>query len=401
VARPEAMHRVLGGVYGSTLLSMMAYALVTVSLPFRFQALGFSVFQYGVVLAVYAFGMLATESLWGALAFRLGRRRLIALLGAVVTALLVAIGFSTSVLAFALTLGLLGMFLVFPVPLLRWLALSARGPGTAGRGTGRYGLFFGTGLVVGAAVSPLVYEAVGFLPLALVAAAVFASSVAWLAFVPWNAVRLPARDSSRRHELRSVLTPAFATAALLVVLYFVAYSLPISFLQYYSTDLFGGTPTDAGYLIAMARGTAVLAGFVLGPLVDRWGPPRTAPAGFVLVIAGTLATFVSTSFPELVASTVVFAVGAGWLSANLLPLALARVPASAQGTAVGVFGSFEDLGLLIGPVLIGAVYALDGARAIFPVVALVALTGCAVALAFGRKGAPDSAPIGLPRSDRG
>jgi MFS family permease len=396
---PPSPNRVLRGVYLSTVFEMAAYSLVVVALPFRFQELGLSVLQYGTVLAVYALGMLATESLWGALAFRIGRPRPIVLLGGVVAAILLSTGLASSFLDFAVTLGLLGMFMIFPVPLMRWLALTARGPGTAGSGTGRYGLFFGAGLVVGASVGPFLYVRFGFLSLALIAVALSGISTLFLAVLPWKEVGLPPRELGTRGQVRAVLSRHFVLCSLVVVLFFVAYSLTLNFLQYYSVALFGGTPAQAGYVIGAGRGTALVAGFFLGPLVDRWGAARVSPAGFLLVVAGALGTLFSPSYAEMVAATLVFAVGAGWLSASLLPLALGPVPRPAQGTAIGVFGSFEDLGLLVGPVLIGGVYATYGATSIFPVVAVVGLLGAAVALTLGGDSEAEStaAEPGLPQ----
>jgi MFS family permease len=384
MSTPPVSNRVIRGVYLSTLLAMVSYALVIVALPFRFEQLGLSVFQYGTALAVYAFGMLATESLWGALAFRIGVPRPIVLLGGLVGAILLSIGLSTSYSAFVVTLGLFGMFVIFPVPLMRWLALTARGPGTGGSGTGRYGLFFGVGLVIGTAAGPFLFVQVGFLLLSLGAVALSVASTLVLAVLPWMEVGLPPRELGTRRQVRAMFTRHFGACALLVVLYFVTYTLTINFLQYYSVALFGGTPTEAGYVIGAARGTSLIAGFLLGPLTDRWGAAQAAPAGFLLMVAGTLATLFSTSYAEMVAATLLLGVGAGWLAASLLPLALGPVPRAAQGTAVGVFGSFEDLGLLVGPVLIGGVYATYGATRIFPVVAAVGLLGVAVALVLRR-----------------
>jgi len=53
-----------------------------------------------------------------------------------------------------------------------------------------------------------------------------------------------------------------------------------------------------------------------------------------------------------------------------------------QGTAVGVFGSFEDFGLLISPILISAAYATYGANSIFLAVGAVALAGLLFSLVF-------------------
>lgn len=382
VAVPLRPVHALPRIYASTALSMASYSLLVVALPFRFEGLGLSVFQYSIALAVYALGMLATESLWGAVAFRIGRPSVIVALGGVVALIVLGIGLAQSFLAFAVTLGLLGMFVIFPVPLARWLALTARGPGTSSTGAGRYGLFFGTGLVAGTSLGPLCFVQFGFLDLALVSIALFLGSVLLLAGISWASAGLPSRGSGTLRKLPGLFTRHFLLTSTLVVLFFLTYSLTLNFLQYYSVGLFGGTASEAGYVLGGARGVAVIAGLLLGPRIDRWGPARASPLGFLLMAAGALGTFVAVSYGEMIAATVLFSVGAGWLSANLLPLALGPIPTSSQGTAVGVFGSFEDAGLLVGPVLIGAVYAAYGPLSIFPVVAAVALVGSGLATAL-------------------
>jgi len=138
-------------VYASTAVVWGAYSLLIVALPFRFQALGLSLVQYSVAIAIFAFGMLLTESVWGVLAFRIGNLRTVLALGVVVGVIYLAIGFSSTFLTLAISLGLLGAMAIFPVPLFRWMAMIAGGPGTGGAGTGRYGLFFGGGMAVGSA----------------------------------------------------------------------------------------------------------------------------------------------------------------------------------------------------------------------------------------------------------
>jgi MFS family permease len=371
---------VLVRVYLSTLCAMFSYSLVLVVLPFRFQALGLSVVDYGLTLGVLALGMLVTEGVWGAAAFRIGRAAPLIGLGVAVLGLLVLVGLARTFLEFALTLGLYGALIVFPVPLGRWLALTAGGPGTSGRGTGRYVLFFGIGLALGSGLGPAAYEAWGFFAVILIAVVVFAVSVVLIAYLPWERADLPPRSPRLLAELPQVFTRHFAVCAALVVLAFMAYSLPTNFLQYYSVGVFGGNNTDAGYVIGAYRATQLLAGFLLGSLVDRRGPVRSAPFGFLLLAAGALGTLLSHSYAEMIAASLVFATGAGWLFATLLPLVLEPVPRGRQGLTVGTFGSFEDLGLLIGPVLISATYASRGPSDAFAAVALVALAGAGLAI---------------------
>jgi MFS family permease len=349
--------------------------MLAVALPFRFQSLGLSVVQYGVAIAVLALGMLLTEGVWGVLAFRLARVGTILVVGFAVTLVYLGIGVLTSFLGLTVLLGLLGAFLIFQVPLIRWMALTALGPGTGATGTGIYGLFSGAGLVLGTAIGPLLFVQFGFTSLVFLSAAIYVVGLVLTVILPWSELALPPQQAGFARHLREVFTPPFGLAALLVFLAFIAKSLILNFLQYYSVALFHGTPSEAGYVIGAAQATSLVAGAALGILIDRWGAGRSAPFGFGLVLAGAVGTLFSSSFSEMVGATLIVAIGLGWLAATLLPLALNPVPLRLQGTAVGVFGSFEDLGLLVGPLLISAVYYFYGTRSIFLLVAAVAVAG--------------------------
>ncbi|HYA71239.1 MAG TPA: MFS transporter [Thermoplasmata archaeon] len=366
-------------VYASTAVVWASYSLLSVVLPFRFQSLGLSVVQYGLAIAVFALGMLVTETVWGLVAFRIGNLRTILALGLVVLALYLGIGMATSFLALAISLGLFGALIIYPVPLFRWMAMIAGGPGTEGTGTGRYGLFFGGGMVIGATLGPFLYATIGFAALVVVVIATYATGLALMAFLPWQQARLPRAEHGSVSLIRRVLTIPFLLASLLAVIAYLALTLVINFLQLYSIASFHGTQADAGYVIGLARATLLVAGFLLGGTVDRFRPLRSVPFGFLLIALGAFGTLFSTNYPEMIGATVMLATGMGWLSASLLPMALTGMPVTLQGTAVGVFGSFEDLGLLIGPIVISGAYAAYGVNSMFLLVGLVALGGAFLA----------------------
>lgn len=366
---------VLGPVFVFTTISWAAYGIVAVSLPFRFEQLGLTVVEYGIVVAVVSLGLLSTETLWGALAHRIAERRWILVFGASVAFILVGVGLSDSTLTFAISMGLLGAMVIFPVPLLRWLALTAGGPGTGSSGTARYSVSSGAGIVIGSALGPALYEVIGFFWLTVAAAILWSLSLAFLLLLPWVRLEAPVRSGSIIGQVRRIATPYFGAVAVLVALFWICYSLTSSFLQYYSVDPFGGTPAESGYVIGAMRAVALAAGLLLGRFVDRWGAARSAPFGFVLIAAGTMGTYFSQTYAEMTLATMVFGVGAGWLSITLLPLALTKIPRALQGTAVGLFGSFEDLGQFVGPIMIGDVYAAWGVSSIFIAVAAVAVAG--------------------------
>lgn len=376
-------------VYASTAMTWVAYALLAVALPFRFESLGLSVVQYSIAIAVLALGMLLTESVWGVFAFRVGNVGTILVFGSSVAVVYAAVGIADTFVTLVLVLGLLGGLFVFQVPLMRWMALSALGPGTRGRGTGLYGLFSGVGLVVGTALGALLFVECGFGVLTVIVVACYVVGVTLSILLPWSRVALPPRQPGFLRHVRAVFTRPFALVATLVVLAFFGKALVWSYLQYYSVGLFHGTLPEAGYVIGAAQAASLVAGAVLGVQVDRWGAARSSPLGFALLMLGGFGTFLSGSYGEMVAATLVFAVGLGWLSASLLPLALGEMSPALQGTAVGVFGSFEDLGLLVGPLLIGAIYAAYGAHTVFLSVGGVAAVGSLLSLPRPGASRPD------------
>jgi MFS family permease len=380
--------RVLLPVYLSTLGTWAAYALLIVVLPFRFQALGLPVVQYGAALAIYALGTLVTEGLWGYLAFRIGSARALGALGVATAAAMLALGFARSFATFAVLLGLYGMLVVYSTPLVRWIGMTAAGPGRASRGLGLLGMFFGIGLTAGTSVGPVLYSVGGFWLNVYAATALFAVATVPLLLVPWAKVALPRGGPRGPTSLRAVVERQFVLATALVVLFFMAYTLVTNFLQYYSIDLFRGSVDEAGYVIGAARAVALVAGVALGSTVDRWGSSRAAPTGFVLLALGALGTWASPNYAAMTAATLVLATGAGCLSVTLLPMALARIAPTHQGTAVGVFGSFEDLGLILGPLLLGVVYATLGPWDLFPLVAGLSLAAALLALAARPTTAP-------------
>lgn len=383
---PGATSPVAARVFLSTICSMFSYSILVVVLPFRFEALGLSLVEYGLALAIYALGMLVTEGLWGAAAFRLGRPRPLVALGVAVILVIVAVGLSRTFVEFALTLGAYGALVVFPVPLGRWLALTAGGPGTGGQGTGRYVFFFGIGLALGSAVGPLAYIGLGFFAVAMISVVGFAASVVLLALVPWAKAGLPPRPKGLLAQLPGVFTRHFAVCATLVTLAYLAFSLPTNFLQYYSVGVFHGTGAESGYVIGAVRATQMVSGALLGSQVDRFGPSRSAPFGFAVLAIGAAGTFFAQNYAEMVLATLGFAAGSGWLFATFLPLVLEPVPPSQQGATVGTFGSFEDLGLLVGPIVISTIYASRGPGTVFLSIVVVTLVGAAIAAGARRLG---------------
>jgi predicted MFS family arabinose efflux permease len=403
VALDEGGTRVLRLVYAANVLWAAPYAMVAISLPFRFQELGLSVWDYGVVLAVYAFGMFLTEAPWGIVAAKLASPRRILGVGSAVLVGFGILAVAYDAITFGIALVVLGALGVYLAPLMRWAAITAGGPGTAGTGTGRIGTFFMAGMMVGTVAGPLVFDSAGFVAVAISAAALYGSAVFLASRAPWEHARLPSSTevTSASGSVFDLFTANFAVAIGVVLVEFTAFSFTTNFLPYYSVFLFHGTAPEAGYVLGAGRFVTLVSAYFLGTLVDRWSARGTVVVGFLLLAAGGLGTWASSSYVEMVVATMVFAFGVGWLTAGVLPLALRRIAPTSHGAAIGLIGSVEDLGLLAGPLLYAGLWAVEGPTSIFPAVTAVALAGLGFSLAMDRRATVErTEPVrGPARSD--
>ena len=362
-------------LYASTAFWGVSLGLISATLPFRFEQLGLPVIDYGFALSIYAAGMIPSEAIWGAVAFRLGRPAVLIAVGSVVGVATLVLGYAKTFPLILVAEVLLGAFGVYLAPILRWVSFAYGGAGSEGTGTGRWSSVFGLGIATGVATGPVGFVAYGFGDVALESVGALAVAVAAAALLPWSRASLPTATKVGGPALKAVMTRPFLIAVGLVLITFTAMTFTTNFLQYYSTILFGGTTADAGYLLGAARLVTVGAAFLMGTLVDRWGPGRTIPAGFALLLLGGIATWAARSYDEMIAATLIFSAGLGWLFASILPFAMNTMPRESQGTAIGVFGSMEDAGLLIGPLLFGSAWAMFGARSLFPAVTALATGG--------------------------
>jgi DHA1 family multidrug resistance protein-like MFS transporter len=138
---------------------------------------------------------------------------------------------------------------------------------------------------------------------------------------------------------------------------FMGVSLMRSFLPLYASEQVQMSTLDVGILIGATSAAQLVALPMLGWLSDRFGRKRTVLFGFGLAAFTFLLFFLVGSQLQLL--VVSLAVSIGLSASSLLLLALIPDVASKKlyGSVVGVYGSFEDVGLILGPVMFGLIWS--------------------------------------------
>ncbi len=111
----------------------------------------------------------------------------------------------------------------------------------------------------------------------------------------------------------------------------------------------------------------VIAGIILvfGKLGDMLGKTKMFTLGIVLFTIGSLLCGLSSSFPILIASRIIQAIGAAGTMANSQGIVTEAFPPNERGKALGFVGTAVALGSLVGPGLGGIIVGAIGWEYIF------------------------------------
>lgn len=334
---------------------------------------------------------------------RVGRKRLL-IIGAVLE-----VAFS------ALYLTGLGLWLLFALRLLHGIAFGtcSTAIGTIvtalvpdnrkGEGVGYYMLSVTLGAAIGPFLGMFLTQNAGFQTLFLVAAAVALACLlaATQLRVPKNPVSAEtvarkasdiARDErieqaggfrvprpSLTNYLESSVIPIGAVCALL----FFCYSSLLAFLTPFAAE--SGLETPASFFfVVYAIATFVTRPFT-GKLFDRKGDRVVMVPAFIAFIVGMglLATVYQPTAMLIAAALLGF--GVGTVQASGLALAVRLAPDDRLSLANSTFYILLDIGVGVGPLLLGIVQPLWGYRGLFEAMSLVAIVALAAYLLVSRK----------------
>jgi MFS family permease len=259
-----------------------------------------------------------------------------------------------------------------------WLLLSARvvqGVGVAALGVaanqyllritprevlGRATGVLQTGIVAGAAVGPFVGGVLA--DLGDLRTPFWAQAVIAVALVPVILVVVhddEAEAHTIRESLRLAVTlvrrPVFVgVMALGFSLFFLRAGARNALLPAYADEVGGLSATAIGAVVSASSLTSVAAMLPTGRLVDRVGRKPVTLAGVVLV-AGSVALYGTTSsLWGLLGVSGLAGLTVGLASVPLPTMVGDLAPEGSEGIAAGVFRMANDLGWIVGPLLLGA-----------------------------------------------
>jgi len=380
------------------LLWALGSGILALALPLNATAIGLSAAQWGLLSGAFAVGLLIAEPTWGWLSDRLGivKPFLISrFLSAVVT------------LAFALTTE---MWILLVVQAARGAAEVAMGPlgrkaladclGAEKKAMG-IGLFQAS-LAVGRGVGPLL--AAYIIEHRSYAAAFVACSVLSLAGLvitlgsraKLDTIKNPKPTPNQGRETEDTggratagggwLAP-FSILALVAICLFLGVGVGRSFIPLVGASVAGLGASEISWLLTAAGlGSGILM-VVAGRISDRLTRSPFILWGVVLVSISICGYGYAASFWNMALFTVVYSVGIAAATPAAVALISDITPVTRQGQMIGLYGSFEDLGLMVGPMLCGFLWDSQGSRVALLVCGLLTAVGVVPSLLVRRRAA--------------
>ena len=350
---PRQVWVLVAGVF----LVMIGISLVAPIIPLYAREFGVSRTAAGALISVFAGARLVFDAFGGAMADRIGARRVM-LAGA-----LLVTGSSVSA-ALAPNYGVLlaSRFLegagtaAFALSAMQYLIIT-----TPAERLGRTIALFQTGLLAGAAIGPIVggyaaeigdfttpfwvYAGLGLLVAVLAAGFVERTEP--------TGIRI---SEMYRSAGRLLLSPGYV--ALLVVtfsLFIMRAGARFTLLPLFGGEELGLSEGQIGQVIAVSAIVNVGVVNLAGVLVDRVGRRPVLVLGLILNGLGVAAYALAESYLSLMVVSVLFGLTTTLASVPPPTLAGDLAPPGAEGASVGLYRTAGDLGFIVGPLLLGAI----------------------------------------------
>lgn len=196
-----------------------------------------------------------------------------------------------------------------------------------------------------------------------------------------------AQDAGKHHGgigavVRSVLEVSIFPISTVCMIVFFAYSSLLTFMTPFATEL--GLAQAASVFFVVYALAMFLTRPLTGKMFDRRGANTVMIPAFVLFILGMALLSRTTSDLMLLGSAVILGVGVGAIQSSGLALAVKDTPGERLSAANATFYVFLDVGVGIGPLILGALLPALGYRNLFLAMAAVGFAGFVLYLAISR-----------------
>jgi MFS transporter, DHA1 family, multidrug resistance protein len=349
-------------------VNMVGFGIIMPILPFFAESMGASATHLGLLFSVYSVMQFFFAPVWGRLSDRIGRKPVIVVGLA---------GFSVSFLLFGLSTELWmlygarifgGVLSSAALPTVMAYVADTSDEAHRGGAMGRISAAMGLGITFGPVVGGFLGEVSPAFPF------FFASGSGVLVclfahfFLPESlteasraAAKLRPRAQLGMHGLSKALSGPIGFVLVLAFLSnFASANLQGTFALFSETQ-FGAGKSELGILFgAMGISMAAAQGFLIGPMIRRWGEQRTIQLGLFCNGTGYVGFLFADSIWTMIPSMLLMGMGFAAMMPSVNSWVSKRGASDQQGMNMGIVNAFASLGRVFGPIAGGLLFDLMG-----------------------------------------
>ncbi len=366
-----------------TLLLRVEWSISTSMLPLYIHDLGGSPLEVGLVFSVFAGISIFSNTLWGAVSDRVGKRKVFIVGGmAAIVPIFVLMAFQTDRLGLILLRGSTAVFKGAVVPTAWALVADLSPPDRVGVNLGVFSALETGGFAVGPILGGLVSDAWGFPTLWLVVAGVCLGGV--VVFLVLGADPPTIRRQGRQPFWRAFQPRLFTRIGVLCLaaaLSLLGYSLLGPNLNVYLFEELGFNRTTIGSLAFVGTGVTTLLQPLIGAFSDRYGRKPFLILGAANLVCGNVLLFFARNLVMVLGAQLLISnfgfvrsIGSAYIADTVAP--------AEKSMALGVFNSMESLSRSLGAIVGGYVIAATSVPTLISISPVFPVFGIAIIVLF-------------------
>lgn len=344
-------------------VNALGYGIIIPVLYTYSHRFGLSDFQNGLLFSLFSFCQFFATPIIGRLSDQYGRKPLlvISILGTAFSFFLMA--FAPSALFLFLARALDGIT-AGNIPVASAVISDTTSPKDRARGFGIIGASFGFGFIFGPAISAFTLGWGENVPFIIAGVVALAAAAATALMLPETNKHIGLVKHEKifdfSHLVRALFDRNIGTTLLVSFIYATAFGLVMYAYQPLAVKVLGMTPTQISMnftLIGIVGFVSQL--FIIPRIVKKFGETGTLRNALLLEAAVLAGFFLTKSFLVMMIVTVFHALANGFINPLIGALLSREVDEHSQGTIQGVNASYMSIGLILGPVIAGAIATLS------------------------------------------
>jgi MFS family permease len=381
VKSPISHKSQLFAVFFSQLLSWIAMQSINPVLPIYIRFLGFSIADLGTISAFLGIALIIFEPLWGFLINTLGAKKIF-IMSVIMSA---SISFSYTLVrdfaGFALLRFLSGISASASGVSTRTLICKAI-PKTERAFGAWYSTFAAAGLIgpaLGGYAANINYNLAFYVAAFIAAIALFLSVC-----IPESEDDTLNKKFLDIHMNGTEKKTLFIASTLIVLPIFLRYAYQ-TFMPVFAKEKLLLSPLEIGLVFTLMGVVGFFAPLILGEISDKFGLRKIIISGMLLLASSFLLLTAVTDIVMLCVTAIILGLGNAAVGPLMMSLLTRNIRLSNRGIAIGVYGAGEDIGILIGPLVVGYVYQTYSPELSFYLTAGLMLINAAVSTFLLRK----------------